>query len=172
MENRLNETGFNSGNSACVPESEPISRHEQAEKTMESRDRPVVHLTIESKPWFGSHRVSMLLHQAGSLFHNACKEVNERMEEDINEKLDAYLELLAEVKEKTDDEITARVLFQELSKDLRMERIKKERQTHNSSRATDKQRQFMKKLNIEFPENITKQEASMLIDEELGKNGD
>ncbi len=32
-------------------------------------------------------------------------------------------------------------------------------------------KKFMKKLGIDFPETVTKQEASLLIDEELGKNG-
>jgi hypothetical protein len=30
----------------------------------------------------------------------------------------------------------------------------------------------MKKLGIKFPDTVTKQEASTLIDEELGKNGE
>ena len=94
------------------------------------------------------------------------------MEENINKKLNGYLELLAEIKEKTEDEITARVLLQELSKDLRMEKIKQEREANNGSPVTDKQKNFMKKLKIVIPEGLTKQEASMMIDEELGKNGD
>ena len=94
------------------------------------------------------------------------------MDENINKKLNSYLELLAEIKEKTEDEITARVLLQELSKDLRMEKIKQEREANNGSPATDKQKNFMKKLKIVIPEGLTKQAASMMIDEELGKNGD
>jgi len=52
-----------------------------------------------------------------------------------------------------------------------MERIKQEREISNDDPATDKQRKFMKKLGIDFPETLTKQEASSLIDEELSKNG-
>ena len=33
------------------------------------------------------------------------------------------------------------------------------------------QKKFMKKLEINFPKAVTKQEASALIDEELSKNG-
>jgi len=46
-----------------------------------------------------------------------------------------------------------------------------EKMEQNSVPATDKQKNFMKKLGIEYPETVTKQQASKLIDEELGKNG-
>jgi len=42
----------------------------------------------------------------------------------------------------------------------------------NAEPATPKQKQFMKKLNIQFPSNVTKHEASVLIDDELGKGGE
>jgi hypothetical protein len=104
------------------------------------------------------------------LCSNDCKGVNEKMDENIKGKLESYLELLSEIKEKTEDERTATVLLQEISKDQRMERIKQEREANNGSPATDKQKQFMKKLGIDFPRNVTKHEASALIDEELSKN--
>jgi len=63
------------------------------------------------------------------------------------------------------------VLLTEISKDIRMERIRQEHESNNGDPATDKQRKFMKKLGIDFPETVTKQEASSLIDEELSKNG-
>lgn len=44
--------------------------------------------------------------------------------------------------------------------------------TNSSQPATDKQKQFMKKLGIKFPATVTKQEASMMIDEELGRSSE
>lgn len=112
------------------------------------------------------------IHQPKMLFSNdCCKEVNENMEQIIQAKLDSYMELLEQIKQKTDDERTAVSLLQEVSKDRRMEAIRDEREAKNSMPATEKQKKFMKKLGIDFPDTVTKQEASMLIDEELGKNG-
>ena len=104
-------------------------------------------------------------------YSNNCKEVNDKMDQDIQAKLDSYMELLEKIKQKTDDERTAVSLLQEVSKDRRMDAIRDEREAKNNVPATEKQKKFMKKLGIEFPETVTKQEASMLIDEELGRNG-
>ena len=109
---------------------------------------------------------------------NTCKEVDEKMKFDMQSKLDEYLRLLGQIKQKTTDERTAVSLLQELSRDRRSAEIREERESRNSEDnnssipATDKQKQFMKKLGIKFPEAVTKQEASLMIDEELGKNGE
>ena len=91
------------------------------------------------------------------------------MEADTQERLGQYLELLEEIKERTGDEVMAFRLLTEISKDRRMELIRQEREKSNGNSATAKQREFMKKLNIKFPRTVTKQEASMMIDEELGR---
>jgi len=98
------------------------------------------------------------------------------MKFDMQSKLDEYLKLLEQIKQKTGDERTAVSLLQEVSKDRRTAEIRAERgatdgEARESEPATEKQKGFMKKLGIKFPETVTKQEASMLIDEELGKNG-
>ena len=93
------------------------------------------------------------------------------MNQNIQAKLDIYMELLEEIRQKTDDERTAVSLLQEVSKDRRMEEMRQEKEAKNSVPATDRQKKFMKKLGIGFPETVTKQEASLLIDEELGRNG-
>ena len=90
------------------------------------------------------------------------------MDAKTKEKLNTYLELLGEISEKTNDERTAMTLLQEISKDRRMQEIREERGAKNNEQATEKQKQFMKKLGLDFPENVTKKEASVLIDEELG----
>jgi hypothetical protein len=100
------------------------------------------------------------------------------MKFDMQSKLDEYMRLLEQIKQKTSDERTAVSLLQEISKDRRSAEIREERENKNDSDeadsepATEKQKQFMKKLGIKFPAAVTKQEASMLLDEELGKNGE
>jgi hypothetical protein len=99
------------------------------------------------------------------------------MKFDVQSKLDEYLRLLEQIKQKTTDERTAVALLQEVSKDRRSAEIREERETKSSDTntsqpATEKQKQFMKKLGIKFPATVTKQEASLMIDEERGRNGE
>jgi hypothetical protein len=94
------------------------------------------------------------------------------MKFDMQSKLDEYMKLLEEIKQKTEDERTAVSLLQEISKDRRTAEIREERGIEQNEPATEKQKSFMKKLGIKFPDTVTKQEASALIDEELGKNGE
>jgi hypothetical protein len=101
-----------------------------------------------------------------------CKEVDGNMDEYTQTKLDEYLGLLETIRKKTGDERTAMTILQEISKDRRTEQIRMERETRNGGRigdlATDRQRSFLKKLGIEFANDITKKQASFLIDHELG----
>lgn len=101
-----------------------------------------------------------------------CKEVDEKMNSDTQQRLDGYLSLFAVISEKADSDAVAIAILQEMSKDRRSAEIYEEREAKNDKPATEKQKQFMKKLNIPVPANVTKREASMLIDEELGKNGE
>ena len=93
------------------------------------------------------------------------------MEQNIKEKLDSYLELLNEINEKTQSEPEKIAILAEIAKDQRVERMIEEREARNNAPATFKQRKFMDDLGIKYPKSISKQEASALIDEELGKNG-
>lgn len=85
----------------------------------------------------------------------------------MKNKIDEYIKLFDEIAVKTDSEQVALGLLAEICKDQRMNQIKHERK--NSNGATDKQKHFMKRLGIDFPENISKKEASMLLEEELSK---
>ena len=85
-------------------------------------------------------------------------------------KLEGYLELFEEIKSRVKDDILARTILGEVSKDRRMEQIREEREMKNGELATTRQLQFMKKLGLEIPSGITKKQASLLIDEELGTN--
>ncbi len=89
----------------------------------------------------------------------------------IQAKLESYLALLGQIKARVGDEGTAARILSELAKDVRMEQIREEREVHPEP-ATTRQLQFMKKLGIEIPPGVSKTEASRLIDEETGRNGD
>ena len=120
-------------------------------------------ISEEAREWGGDT-------QPSSSYLN-YKEVK-KMDQNMQAKLDKYMDLFEELKQKTNDERTALTLLQEVSKDRRMEEIREEREVKNSEPATTKQLKFMKKLGIDVPPGITKREASMLIDEELGRNGE
>ena len=90
------------------------------------------------------------------------------MDKETKERLNAYLELLDDIKEKTDDDGTAVALLHEICKDRRMSLIKQEKAEEF---ATEKQKKFMEQLSIKYPRDISKKEASVLINEELGRNG-
>ena len=98
-----------------------------------------------------------------------CKEVYEKMDEYTKQRLDGYLDLLEEISEKTSDENVAVALLHEIAKDRRSEQMRKERGFAEDKTATDKQKGFMKKLGLKFPKEVSKAEASELIDKELGK---
>ena len=100
-------------------------------------------------------------------YSNICKEVNEKMDADTKERLDNYLELLDEISEKTDDASTAVALLHEICKDRRARQMRNEREAKSSNKVTFKQKRCMKRLGIDFPDDITKKEASVLISEEL-----
>ena len=92
------------------------------------------------------------------------------MDKDTKQRLDGYLELLDEISEKTDDVKTALALLQEVSKDRRMEQISEEQGfKKGDTPATDNQKAYMNDLGIEFPKNVSRKDASVLIKEELAK---
>ena len=98
-----------------------------------------------------------------------CKEVDDKMDARMKVRLNSYLDLLEEISEKTGNESTAVALLQEISKDRRMEKIKHEQDSRNGEMpATEKQKKFMEDLNIEFADDITRKQASFLIENERG----
>ena len=72
-----------------------------------------------------------------------------------------------EISKKIDNESVAVTLLTEISKDRRSEQMKNERRTKNSDTVTFRQKKCMQNLGIEYPENITRKEASVLIQEEI-----
>lgn len=101
-----------------------------------------------------------------------CKGVGKNMDVKMKEKLDNYLELLDEISEKTDSEAAALAILHELCKDRRSQQIREEREerrSNNSDNVTFKQKNCLKRLGVEFPDDITRKEASALIKEELDR---
>jgi len=91
------------------------------------------------------------------------------MENEIKQRVDDYLELFNEIKERVEDEITARAIMIEVSKDRRMNEIRKEQEARNGEPATARQL-FLKNLGVSFRKGVTKREASELFDAALGKD--
>jgi hypothetical protein len=115
--------------------------------------------------------------QRSCSYSNHCKEVDEKMETETQRKLDDYVALYDAVSERLDNDAVAIAILQELSKDrrsgeIRVERAAKNGEANANEPATEKQKKFMKKLNIAFPANVTKYEASKLLDEELARLGE
>lgn len=103
-------------------------------------------------------------------YSSFCKGVDEKMDENTKQRLESYLELLEQISEKTQNEQATVALLQEIAKDFRVERMIEQREAKNNEPATFKQKKFMDDLGIKYPKNISKREASALIDEELGRN--
>ena len=86
------------------------------------------------------------------------------MDEDIKEKFDSYLELFNEIKQITQDERIAVSLLQEISKDRRMDEMRKERNSRNDLPATEKQISFLESFCVPIPVGLTRKQASNLIE--------
>ena len=98
-----------------------------------------------------------------------CKEVDVKMDSETQKRVDHYIELLDVISEKTQEESTAVAILQEMSKDRRAKQIRNERENRNSNGATGKQKRLMRQLGLDFPEGITRKEASVMLTEELNK---
>ena len=88
--------------------------------------------------------------------------------------LDACFNKIEELKNNPDVELNVDVvlaLYAEVNKDLRMKEIAQERKNNNNHNelATWKQKNYMRALKIGFPEDITKEEATKLIENKLNE---
>ena len=71
------------------------------------------------------------------------------------------------ISKKIENESVAVTLLTEISKDRRAEQMRSKRQTKNNDTVTFRQKKCMQNLGIEFPDDITRKEASVLIQEEI-----
>jgi len=89
---------------------------------------------------------------------------------EIEERTASYLAMYQQIRAMVPSEAIALALLQEIRKDMRMDRMKTERSVSNNgdSPATGSQIAYLEKLGVAVPENLTKKEASQLIDAALG----
>jgi len=95
--------------------------------------------------------------------------VNEKMEDETQQRVNAYAQLLEEIRQQVNDVQIAIAILQEVTKDQRMTSIREERKVNGDYPATEKQLAYLKNLGVEADANMTKQQASSLIDEMLAK---
>jgi hypothetical protein len=79
--------------------------------------------------------------------------------------IDQYVELYDAIQEKTPSDEVAIAILQEIGKDKRSKVIAEVR---GDEPATEKQKNYLKDLGVEFDDSITKKDASDMI--ERGKN--
>jgi len=79
--------------------------------------------------------------------------------------IDQYVELYDAIQEKTPSDEVAIAILQEIGKDKRSKVIAEVR---GGEPATEKQKNYLKDLGVEFDDSITKKDASDMI--EQGKN--
>ena len=83
---------------------------------------------------------------------------------EVQDKLDRYVDLLDQIKQRVGDNETAKALLGEIAKDLRMEQIQQERSFNGSAPATPAQLRYLGRLGAAIPEGLTRSQASKLID--------
>jgi hypothetical protein len=84
--------------------------------------------------------------------------------------MENVLELFDTIKQRVADEHTAVVLLQEVCKDKRTDDISQERHSRADNGATAKQKHLLRRLGVEYPKDVTKEEASALIREHNSKS--
>lgn len=91
------------------------------------------------------------------------------MESDTQSTLDAYTSLFQTLKQRLGDAGVATAILQEVARDRRAQQIRDERQAKQTKvdgeAATQKQLEFLKDLKMDIPQGLTKQAASLLIDQ-------
>ena len=90
---------------------------------------------------------------------------------DIQDMAGYYLNMFEQIRKKVTDVQLATVIMQEIAKDRRQRHIEERRQPNGDGPASESQLAYLRKLGVSIPANITKREASRLIDEALGNGG-
>ena len=95
------------------------------------------------------------------------------MEPKTQSTLEAYASQFHALKERVGDASAATAVLQEVARDRRAEQIRAEKQAgraeQNGEPATQKQLEFLKDLKMDIPQGLTKQAASLLIDQRRAK---
>ena len=86
------------------------------------------------------------------------------MKKEMKESISQYVELYDAIQEKTGNDAVTAVILQEIGKDTRMSKIAGTGSNGNGP-ATEKQKDYLKDLGVEFADSITKKEASDMIEQ-------
>jgi hypothetical protein len=89
------------------------------------------------------------------------------MKIDTQTTIDEYASLLEQIRERFGDDADAMIVLQEIRKDTRMKSIQQEKSLNDNVPATEKQLGYLKRLRAEIPNELTKKQASRLIDAAL-----
>jgi len=89
------------------------------------------------------------------------------MKNEIQSKLDEYVEIVEQVRQKMNSDEIAIGVLHELCKDQRMECMRHEVRRPAEEPATAKQKRLLRELKVRYPKDISKLEASQLIDENI-----
>lgn len=81
------------------------------------------------------------------------------------DRVDYYVELYKQLRSKIGNDDAVIALIGEIGKDRRTKEFKFKEKNERVSRATESQIAYLKKLRIDIPENLTKADASRMIDE-------
>ena len=84
------------------------------------------------------------------------------MKKEIQKSIDEYTELYDAIQEKAPSDEVAIAILQEIGKDKRTAVIA---EVTSDGLATEKQKNYLKDLGVEFNDSITKKEASDLIEQ-------
>ncbi len=84
------------------------------------------------------------------------------MKTETKKSIDQYIELYDAIQEKAPSEEAAIAILQEIGKDKRSKIFA---EAGEGELATEKQKNYLKDLGVEFSESITKKEASDLIEQ-------
>lgn len=110
------------------------------------------------KKWLGSdYKIS-----------KKCKEVKEKMEFNIKDRVEEYIEILDQIRPKVESEEAAVAVLHEACKDRRSESFRKDEKKPRNNLATEKQKRLMDDKGIRYPSDVSRKEASRLIDQYFG----
>lgn len=83
---------------------------------------------------------------------------------EIEQDIETYVRLLERIGEKVDSSNEAVAILEQIGKDRRTKFIQHGVNQESDAPATDKQVRYLKRLGVEFSDDVTKKEASELIE--------
>ena len=88
-----------------------------------------------------------------------------KYEMEIQDEIDEYANLLEKIKKRIPDSNEALVVLDQIGRDKRTGLIQGLQNSNGDAPATDKQKNYLKDLGVEFGDSITKKEASDMIEQ-------